>query len=227
MRKVAVIWRKKGGFKVFITPHGEPPTNEDIELAKEYDKELQKKIGQITRRLRKKSFFRISNKMKRWHMLGKELQFLDDMDLRLRCDPNMENTWRALYDLAPHLAPTEQVPTDKQRVEGSRNHFYICYLLGKMKWDDIKKWKWAHWNDMYMALSSLRKRMWKDDERLFEWVITRACRKGPIRRKELRTVLRALRRAIGRKADMEMDTTVLSKEELYSILDAHLEKAEE
>lgn len=217
---MAVIW-KKGAFKVYATPNSQPPTNEDIELAKEYDKELKEKIDEITVSLKKKGFFDTQNKMKKWHMLGEELQFLDNLEIRQKCDPNLENTWKALYDIAPHLAPSKSIPTDKERVFGKRNHFYRCYLLGKIPWNQIKDIAWANWDDIYMSLSPY---MWKDSERLLEWVMTRASTKKGVTRSRLRKVLKALRRVIGQKGKVEMDTTVLSKKELYKLLDQELEK---
>lgn len=217
---MAVIWRKKSGFKVYVTPSGQPPTQEEIELAKEYDKELQERVHEVTLSLREKGFFEMQHKMKKWHMLGKELQFLDNMDLRSKCDPHMENTWKAFYDLAPHLAPTKRVPTDKQRVVGRRNHFYVCYLLGKMPWNQVKNLTWANWNDIYMAFSL---DMWKDGSRLLKWVIDKSSIGGKITRRRLRLALKGLRRAVGQRAKIPKDTTVLSNGELTELLNRTFE----
>jgi len=76
-------------------------------------------------------------------------------------------------------------------------------------------------DDIYMSLSPY---MWKDSERLLEWVTTRASTKKGVTRSRLRKVLKALRMVIGQKGKVEMDTTVLSKKELYNLLDQELKK---
>jgi len=219
-----VIWREKGGYKLYVTPSGEPPTREDIELAKKYDEKLRKNIEKLTRLLQKKGFFEMKNKMKKWYMLGKGLQFLDKIELRLKCDPNRENTWRALYDIAPHLAPKRTMPTDKERAIGKRNHFYVCYLLGKMEWEKIKHLTWANWNEIYMSFTP---KMWNDADRLLEWIMARASTSKGLPRNRLRVVLKALRRAIGERSKISRDTTLLSTNELYKLLDEELKKVKD
>ena len=218
---MAVIWREKGGYTLYVTPSGEPPTQEDIELAKRYDEELRERIKELTSSLREKGFFEMEDKMKKWYLLGKGLQFLDRMVLMSKCDPTRENTWRALYDIAPHLAPRETIPTDKERASGKRNHFYRCYLLGKIDWERIRHLKWANWNDIYMSFSP---NMWNDAERLLKWILERASTNKALTRSRLRFVLKALRKALGERAKVQKDTTVLSTAELYYLLDEELEK---
>ncbi|MGB9760627.1 MAG: hypothetical protein ACPLZG_12430 [Thermoproteota archaeon] len=204
---------------MYVTPEGTPPSREEMALAEEYDRELRKRVEKIRRVLLKKGFFEEKNKIKKWYMLGKELQFLDKMEMRIKCDPNFENTWRALADIAPDLMPSEKLPSDKERVLGKRNHFYLCHLLGKIPQRKAEELTWSNWNDIFMSFSP---EMWRDGERLLKWVLDRATREGKITRERLRTVLKALRRAVGGRARIQMDTAMLSIEELYAILDYEL-----
>lgn len=221
---MAVIWKTKKGYKIYVTPSGAPPTSEEIELAKEYEKKLQEKINEIIVSLRKRGFFNMQNKMKKWYMLGKELQFLDSTELRIKCDPNFKNTWRALYDLAPRLAPTENIPTDEERATGWRNHFYVSYRLAKLPWALVQNIPWGNWTDINAAFSP---EMWEDGRRLLEWVVSRASTEKGINRKKLRKALKALRGVAGQRAKVARDTTVLSKEELYKLLDQKLKLIEQ
>ena len=219
LKVMAVIWRKKDGFKVLVTPSGRPPTSDDIRLAKEYDEKLQGNLDKVTRNLKEKGFFGMKNDIKKWYILGKELQFLDSIEIRTKCDPDMKNTWRALYDLALHLAPSETVPTDRERSVGWRNHFLMCYLLGRMPWNKIKNLTWSNWREIHEAFSP---EMWKDEERLLGWLIDKSSVQGKMPRRKFRLVLKALRRAVGQRARVQKDTTVLSDEELAKMLNETL-----
>lgn len=215
---MAVIWRMKKGYNKYVTSTGSTPSGEEIELAREYDKELQKKIKEITNSLRKKDFFDEKNKMKKWYTLGKELQFLDKMLLGIKCDPDLKHTFRIFYDLAPHLAPTKNIPTDKGRFEGDRNYFYMAYQLAKFPWEQIKDIPWGNWTDIHAALDAIR---WKDRERLLPWILKNS-EDASNREKLRKKALKALRAIVGQTAKIERDTTVLSKEELYNLLNQKL-----
>lgn len=212
-----MIIRTKSGQKIYSSSSGEPPSMEEIKIAKQYDEELQKKIKKITSSLKARGFFEIRAGMKKWYVLGKELHFLDKMPLRIKCDPDLKNTFRALYDLAIHLAPREELPTDKERLIGDRNHFYVCYQLAKFPWGLVKNIPWGNWQDTHAAFHPTG---WKDRERLLSWVLSKS--EKAHNRKKLRKALMALRAVVGKTAEVERDTTVLSKEELYKLLDQKL-----
>jgi len=216
---MAVIIRTNSGEKVYVNSSGLPPSIEEIQLAREYDKKLNEKIKEITTNLKQKGFFKEQNVTKKWHMLGEELHFLDDMPLRLKCDPDLTYTWRILYDLAPHLSPTDNIPTDEQRASGNRNHFYVAYLMAKLAWNKVEDIGWSNWTDI---CGSFTKDMWQDGDRLLEWVINRGSKEGIISRDRLRKTLKALRRFAGEKAKTARDTSVLSKNDLFKRLDQEL-----
>lgn len=222
MKTTAVIWRE-GGEKRYVTPGGGAPTTEDIKLAEECEKVLKHKLDQIRRRLAEKSFFDMRPSLKKWFLLGKELQFLDDLEIRKKCDPNLELTWRALYDVVADLAPTTYIPTNKERAEGWRNHFYMCYRLAKLPLKTLRLLNWRMWNDVCMSFSP---DMWTDRERLLEWLINRSkTSSGKIDGKKLRGALVALRHVAGEKASLKRNTNLLSKGRLHKLLDDELAHA--
>jgi len=112
---MAVVWRTKSGAKRYVTPSNRPPRNVDVELAKKYDKEMKIQLRKLEETLREKGFFEMTPGIEKWYMLGKGLQFLEKSELREKCDPDFDNTWRALYDHAPNLAPRARIPKDRDR----------------------------------------------------------------------------------------------------------------
>jgi hypothetical protein len=218
---MAVIWRIKNRIKIFKGAEGRAISEEEIRLAEEYDSQLRKKMEEIAQVLEKKGFFRERNTLKKWHMLGRELQFLDNFELRKKCDPEMKYTWRALLDISTRLAPSQKLPRDRERLEGRRNHFYMCYILGKFDLEKAIQFTWSEWNDIFMSFSP---EMWRDGERLLEWLISRSRENGKVSREKLRKALKALRSVCGERATKPVLTQVLSKEELYKLLDKSLSK---
>lgn len=208
---------KVKGVKVYKTSRGHLLTNEEIDLAEKYDEELKNEIKEITSSLKSKGFFEIKATMKKWYMLGRKLQFLDKMPLRTKCDPDLKNTFRVFYDLALILAPRKDFPTDKERLEGDRNHFYVCYKLAKYSWELVKDIPWGNWQDIHAAFSPTKG---VDRKRLLSWVLSKSEKAN--NREKLRKALKTFRAVVGQTAEIERDTTVLSKEELYKLLDQKL-----
>lgn len=216
---MAVIWASKGE-KRYVTQGGWPPTTEDMRLADEYDDVLKNEFKVIRNRLADKDFFCTKSGLKKWFLLGKELQFLHTLELRKKCDPEFNLTWRALYDVVPDLAPTSQIPSDKERAEGKRNHFQMCYRLAKLPWKKLTQLNWRMWNDICMSFTP---DMWEDSERLLEWLITRSQKNSEkVDNRKLRIALIALRNTAGEKAAVKRNTKLLSKENLRQLLDDEL-----
>ena len=61
---MAVIWSRKNGFKVYVTPEGTPPSREEMTLAEEYDRELRKRVEKIRRVLLRKGFLKRKIKLR-------------------------------------------------------------------------------------------------------------------------------------------------------------------
>lgn len=216
---MAVVWRTPEGEKRYITPSGWPLSKEARLLADEFDNELHKKIGEMRDKLKKESYFKMQPGLKKYHLLGRILQGLDDLKLLSKCDPDRENIWRALYDCAPDLAPRE-LPASEARAVGKRNFFLNSYHLGKLSEDTLEKiGAWSNWQDIYMVFAANPK-LWEDWERLLKWILEESEKGGKVHRGKLRKTLKVLRKNVGKRAKPQRDTTVLTDSELYELLDA-------
>lgn len=214
---LAVVWRTPEGEKKYVTPSGWPLTKSARLLADKFDDVLTKKIREIKKTLRKQGYFKMKPGLKKYHLLGKALQALDDLELLSKCDPDRENIWRALYDYAPKLAP-RKMPKSEERAIGKRNFFLNCYRLGKISDDTVEKMgTWSNWEAIYMVFAANPK-LWQDWERLLNWILKRSQNEGRVDRNWLRDALKVLRRVAGKKAKPRRDTSVLTDPELYNLL---------
>lgn len=216
---MAVIWRTSEGEKEYVTPSGWPLTKRARGLADKFDGILTKKMREVKKKLRGQGYFKMKPGLTKYHLLGKALQVLDDLELLSKCDPDRENIWRALYDYAPKLAP-RKMPASEGRTVGKRNFFLNSYRLGQLSQDTLQKMgTWSNWEDIYMVFAANPK-LWEDWERVLSWILKRSDKNGKIDRSKLRKTLRVLRKAVGKRAKVKRDTTVLTDSELYEFLDA-------
>ena len=223
MTQLAVVWRTAEGEKKYVTPSGWPLTKKAHELAEEFDSILSKKMNQVKKDLRKQGYFKMKPGLSKYYLLGKALQFLENLELRPKCDPDLENIWRALYDHAPKLAP-RKMPASEERTVGKRNFFLNSYRLGQLSQDTLEKMgTWSNWEDIYMVFAANQK-LWEDWERLLSWILKSSEKSGKIDRSKLREALKVLRKAVGKKAKVKRDTTVLTNSELYKLLDIQAKK---
>jgi len=215
---VAVIWITKYGRR-YVVAGGSSPSAEDIKNADKYDRALHEKFKQIKEELAKEKYNKMKAGLEKYHLLGSKLKFLEAMELRKICDPELTLTWRALYDIVPDLSPTGNIPQDKKRAEGDRNHFLFCYRLGKyeLRYLNGHKISWRIFNDICMSFTP---ELWKD-ERLIEWIFEKVKEKGM---HEVRNALIVIRRMSGSKSQMQLDTKMLNKKELFGRLDTELVK---
>jgi len=217
--ELAVIWRTSEGEKEYRTPSGWPLTKKAHEFADEFDRVLNRKMKRLQKELRRQGYFKMKAGLSKYHLLGKTLQFLGPLEMRKKCDPDFENVWRALYDYAPKLAP-RKIPTSEERTVGKRNFFLNCYRLGQLSDDIVEKMgNWSNWEDIYMVFAANPK-LWEDWERLLGWILKSAEENGKIDRGRLREALKILRKALGRRAKLKRDTTVLIDSELEKLLDS-------
>jgi hypothetical protein len=218
----AVIWRTSEGEKKFVTPSGWPLTKKARELAERFDRILAKKMKEVKKKLRKQGYFKMETGLPKYHLLGKALRVLDDLELLSKCDPDRENIWRALYDYVPKLAP-RKMPASEARTVGKRNFFLNSYRLGQLSKDTLKKMgTWSNWEGIYMVFAGNPK-LWEDWERLLSWILKRSSKDGKIDRRKLRGTLKVVRKTVGKRAKVKRDTTVLTDAELYELLDAKAE----
>ena len=215
--ELAVVWRTAEGEKRYVTPSGWPLTKKGRKLAVEFDSVLSKKMTKVKKELKKQGYFKMKPGLPKYYLLGKALQFVEKLKLRSKCDPDLENIWRALYDHAPKLAP-RKIPASEQRTVGKRNFFLNCYRLGQLSQDTIEKLgTWSNWEDIYMVFAANPK-LWEDWERLLGWTLKRSEKNGRINRRKLRESLKVLRNAVGKRAKVKRNTTVLTDSELYELL---------
>jgi hypothetical protein len=213
------VWKTSDGERIYKTPTGWPLTKKARELADEFDEIISRKMEKMIKQLRKEGYFKMKPGLSKYYHLGKSLQFLKDLRLRSKCDPDLENIWRALYDYAPKLAP-RKLPSSQERTMGKRNFFLMCFRLGQLPEDVAERiGSWSNWNDIYMSFVG-NPLSWKDWERILGWILRRSDKNGFVDREKLRQTLIAMRGMMGRKSKVKRDTTVLSESELYRLLDS-------
>lgn len=217
---MAVIWKTSDGERIYKAPSGWSLIGKrPRELADEFDKILSRKMQRLVKQLRKEGYFKMKPGLPKYYQLGKSLQFIKDLRLRSKCDPDLENIWRALYDYAPRLAQ-RKIPKSEERSVGKRNFFLMCYWLGQVSEYTVEKLgTWTNYEDIYMAFAG-SPHLWKDWGRLLDWILTKSEENGRIDRDKLRQTLRAFRKVLGKKPKMKRDTTVLSDAELTKLLDS-------
>lgn len=219
---MAVIWKTASGEKAYKTPSGWPLTKKARELADEFDGILSRKVKRIIRQLRKEGYFKMKPSLSKYHHLGKSLQFVKDLRLRSKCDPDLENIWQAFYYYAPSLAQ-RKMPKSEERTVGKRNFFLMCYRLGQLSDETVKKMgTWTNYEDIYMVFAG-SPYLWKDWGRLLKWILTKSEENGRIDRNMLRKTLKALRKVLGKKPRVKRDTTVLSDAELLRLLESAMD----
>ena len=219
---MAIVWRTSDGEKIYKAPSGWSSIGKrPRELADEFDRILSRKMKTLTKQLRKEGYFKMKPGLSKYYNLGKSLQFIEDLRLRRKCDPDLENIWRALYDYAPRLAQ-RKIPKSEERSVGKRNFFLMCYRLGQLAEITVEKLgTWTNYEDIYMAFAG-SPHLWKDWGRLLNWILAKSEENGRIDRNKLRQTLRAFRKVLGKKSKMKRDTTVLSEAELTRLLDSSL-----
>jgi hypothetical protein len=216
---LAVLWKTPQGEKIYKTPSGWPLTKKAREQADEFDKILNRKIRRLMKQLRKEGYFKMKPGLPKYHRLGRYLQFVKDLKLRSKCDPDLENIWRAFYDYAPRLAQ-RKLPKSEERTVGKRNFFLMCYRLGLLSEKAVERMgNWSNWEDIYMVFAG-NPQLWKDWERLLSWILRNSENNGKIEREKLRRTLRFFRKLMGKRSKIKRDTTVLTDDELSALLDS-------
>jgi len=167
---MAVIVRKKIQFgdqeiesKVF-EPSG-VISKEDRLRAEKLDDLLQSRIPEIADEVLDEVPDE-SDKVKRWHSLGKKLRiFVDDRDLVLQSDIDNMLIWQAIWQFLPSTMIPSQTNIDKpyyDKQHKRQDHLSLCYELSSYPWDEVS-WikKWAYVHEITARPSLLR------DERIF------------------------------------------------------------
>lgn len=217
---MAVIWEDDDVIQ-YITPGGWPPSKEDIDLARQYDTILRAHFNDIEKKFKASNFFSMKNGLSKWYLLGTELQFLDTLEIVSKCDPDLENTWRHLYDIVPELTPTGKLPGSKRRAFGVRNHFYIAYRVAKIPWAEAKKLRWSSWREILMSFTP---EMWSDYQRLINWLIYKIDSIDGNETEIMLQAVKAMRHISGKYAVIRRHPNYLQDDQLTNLLDEEYEK---
>jgi len=176
--------------------------------AENLDLTLQTKMQQIESDMRARSLLDLKGKpgvLHLWYEVGQSLSFVEDLDIEPADDRIY--VWRALYDHAGELAPSEPGQRASELV---RNHFRQCHQLAQLEWGFIKEaGTWSAWKDFF------ENRRVHQDDRILRWLV-RKSKKPPSR--PVQGWLRKLTRAVNSRF-VTRDTTVLAEHELTAELE--------
>jgi len=185
-----------------------PPTAKVIQHAERLDKHLSEELPRIAARLKARGLLkgRRGNR-ERWYELGKYLQeIVEDPKYVLPEDRRQDqHIWIAIAQNAPkELHPGMEVLGAKN-IPTKRNHFRLCYQLGRLPKDIVQQHTWREWVEILESPAII------DDERIVAWIIKKM---GSNKRIELRPLARGIRQQL-----KGIYTAALSDEELTELLD--------
>ena len=142
-------------------------TPQEIELANEFDQQLNKTIKKIERVLLKEKVLTRTNKKKdplrAWFIIGEYInKFLEQNNLEVTDEPIF---WDSLYGRSDLI--TKTVP--KSRISYTRNDFNIAAILARRySFEEAKRiGSWAVWREIL----SYKTFMKDGDGRMLDWVV--------------------------------------------------------
>ncbi len=192
---------------------------EDKEKADKLDDFLKNQIRQIERRLQQKGLLALKGKsgsIQFWFNLGLELRSLWSL---VRDNYNLPDTFlpyffKAVFDNSDATKPESGRANDLKRA-----YFYYGYIIAGFPWEQVQSaGNWRQWIEFLDA-----KRI-RTDQRIIEWFVQRKVMEiqentNLTREDWFRRITREIRSEFH-----NIDTTVLSKDELYDTLDEILSK---
>ena len=190
-----------------------PPTARVIQHAERLDKYLSEELPSIAERLKARGLLEgRRGDRDRWYHLGKYLQeIVEDPELVLPEDRRQDqHIWIAIAQNAPReLHPGMEVIGAKN-ILTKRNHFRLCYQLGRLPNDIVEQHTWREWVEILESPAII------DDERIVAWIIGKMGRHGKI---GLRPLARGIRQQL-----KGFYTAALTDEELSDLLDEVLDE---
>lgn len=210
---MAIIVRKDPEGKPTFKSVTFPPTDEELQRAKELDRLLRRRVGEIERKLvlegllareipRKGEPAKGGN-VRLWYQLGRHLQLIADDSTRVK---PAERRW--LWE-AIRMYATPRITRRDRGV--SRLHLDYCYRVAKLPWDCVRRF---HWDDWVYLLDS---RSFRGEPRADLWIQSRVNELKRLTREQLRTTVQRLNVTFRRK-----ETSIYSDEELLSRYDEAL-----
>lgn len=211
---MAVIVGKDPQGNTIIKSLNLPPTDEELERAKQLEKLLSRRIPEIETKLQKtgllskttppKGKIATGGSVELWYKLGKELQPIAD-DRRLLKLGELKWLWGAIRQ---HASSRIQ----RRDRGGSRLHFDYCYRVSKLPWDCVKRF---HWDDWVYLLDS---RSFRGEPRADAWIQNRVETLKLLTRDQLRKMVQQLNASFKRK-----EASVYDNDELFAKYDEALE----
>lgn len=209
---MAVIVKKEG--KVFIYKSlSFPMTENDKKRALIFDQILKKRIPEIEKELiheKLLNYYQPENSKPKgetnlWFSLGLKLK-------KLLKDNNLINSNEYQWALQAIEMYASKKILRKNR-GSSRNHFDYCIRISQFPWRYVKKLNWSDWG-AFFDLKSLRQ-----EKRIDRWItkkIEKICKLG-------RPTFRKFAKELNKEFN-DIDTSIYSDEELFSIYNRKLEK---
>lgn len=150
VRKRELIAGEQVELEIYL-PKG-PISETDRDRAKRLDARLRDMFPALLKRLRREGLTK-DTKLKRWHALGEALrEVADDPTLVDPRDRDEGWLWIAVRQHCPQeLLPCSQAaaPRISKRPHKRKDHFWLCYEIGKFAWEDIS-WlrRWDDWQQI-------------------------------------------------------------------------------
>jgi len=200
-------------------PSVEASTPAQIEESKIVDIKIKEKICGIEDNARKKSLLQLKGKKKDvvrlYHYVGSELKpFLDGLKLNL---DDKQYIWGAINFHAKELKLDGKIRLDRDRGHG--NTWLYCCKLAKYSEKDAFELDWTQWVELFDTTLA------QNDDRIIDWIIA-VKRKHYDKSRDggLQNWFRILRKSVTEHISkkQKLDTTYLTKDELYAELDAAL-----
>ena len=203
-------------------PSVEASTSAQIEESKILDIKIKEKICNIEDNARKKSLLQLKGKkkdvVKLYHYVGSQLKpFIESLNLNL---DDKKYIWGAINFHAKELKLDGKVRLDRDRGHG--NTWKYCIRLAEYSEEDAFELDWTQWVELFDTTLS------KNDPRIINWIIATK-RKHYDKSKDggLQHWFWILRKSVTNHISKKtkIDTTYLTKGELYAELDAALKAA--
>ena len=200
-------------------PSVEVVTTKKIKDAEEQDKKIKEKICGIEDNARKKSLLQLKGKkkdvVKLYHYIGSELKpFLESLKLNL---DDKKYIWGAINFHAKELKLDGKIRLDRDRGHG--NTWLYCCKLAKYSEKDAFELDWTQWVELFDTTLA------QNDDRIIDWILA-VKREHYDKSKDggLQDWFRILRKSVTNHISKKtkIDTTYLTKDELYAELDAAL-----
>lgn len=200
-------------------PSVEVVTQKKILEAELQDRKIKEKICGIEDNARKKSLLQLKGKkkdvVKLYHYVGSELKpFLESLKLNL---DDKKYIWGAINFHAKELKLDGKIRLDRDRGHG--NTWLYCCKLAAYSEKDAFELDWTQWVELFDTTLA------QNDPQIIDWIIATK-RKHYDKSKDggLQDWFRILRKSVTNHISKKtkIDTTYLTKDELYAELDAAL-----